>query len=162
MTNYNELLNIAIEAAIEAGKSTLKYYFGEFDIHYKTDNSPLTLADLESNRIINAYLNITSIPLISEENENIPFEVRKDWQQFWLIDPLDGTKEFINRSDEFTINIALIENGKPILGVVYVPVKELLYFGSAGTGSFKIVLNGEFNLKDILTKAQVLIPDSLP
>ena len=113
-------------------------------IDYKADDSPLTLADKVSNKIIIEGLKAleTSYPILSEESRHAPYKERKNWVTFWLVDPLDGTKEFINRNGEFTVNIALIENGKPVFGVVYVPVKDILYVGSRD-GAFKQMGLGE-------------------
>ena len=94
----------------------------------KSDDSPLTKADLESHQVIESYLKHTNIPILSEEGKDISYDERKDWNQLWIVDPIDGTKEFIKRNGEFTINIALIENQRPILGVVYAPVLNQLYF----------------------------------
>ena len=133
------MIEKVIDIAICAGKEVLKIYnsVGKFDFFIKSDGSPLTLADKISNSIITEGLkSISNLPIISEETEKIPYKIRKEWKKFWLVDPLDGTKEFIKKNGEFTINIALIEDGKPILGVVYAPAKELLYFASA-EGAFK-------------------------
>ncbi|PLW99213.1 MAG: 3'(2'),5'-bisphosphate nucleotidase [Marinilabiliales bacterium] len=119
-----------ISTIILAGKKTLEVYVKEdHNVSYKNDDSPLTQADRESNRIIINELSKTEIPVLSEEGRNIPFSERKTWDKFWMIDPLDGTKEFINRNGEFTINIALIEGGKPAAGFVYVPCTDELYIG---------------------------------
>ncbi|MGD2034766.1 MAG: 3'(2'),5'-bisphosphate nucleotidase CysQ [Bacteroidales bacterium] len=144
-----EYLDIAIRSAIDAGSATLKFYSEETEVIYKDDNSPLTRADLESNRVINDYLNKTGIPVLSEENRMIPYSSRSAWNRFWLVDPLDGTKEFINKSSEYTVNIALIENNIPVLGVVYVPVMSLLYFGTEETGSFKVSIDAQSDLNTI-------------
>ena len=125
----NKLLSIAIEAAIDAGAEIMKIYAQDFDVEIKSDNSPLTIADKNANEVINSYLKNTNIDIISEENKQIAFENRKDWNPFWMVDPLDGTKEFVKRNGEFTVNIALIENNKPALGVIYVPVSKTLYYG---------------------------------
>lgn len=138
MVQYSEILPIAIKAAIEAGIKTLLYYDKSTEIHIKSDNSPLTLADLESNKIINQALVNTDFPIISEENKEVNFELRKHWKTYWLVDPLDGTKEFINKNGEYTINIALIDNRIPVLGVVYIPVLDVLYYSASGLGSFKV------------------------
>ncbi len=138
MIKFSELLDMALEAALKAGKKTLEYYHTEMTVVVKDDNSPLTRADLESNQIINDYLSSTKIPILSEENKTDPYEIRRKWTRFWLIDPLDGTKEFINKRAEYTINIALVEDSVPILGVVYAPALDLLYFGSKKHGSFKL------------------------
>ena len=124
----NKNLKIAIQASIEAGKEIMKIYQSEFDYELKDDNSPLTIADKNANAIINEYLVKTNIPIISEENKQIDYSIRKAWDSCWIVDPLDGTKEFIKRNGEFTVNIALIEKGKPVLGVVYVPVDKKLYY----------------------------------
>ncbi len=133
-----------IKISKEAGEIILKIYNEDFEVYQKEDNtrkeghSQLTEADIQANKfIVDSLKNIyPNIPIITEENEEIPFEERKNWDCFWLIDPLDGTKDFVNRNGEFTVNIALIENGKPILGVVYVPVKDVVYYGNEN-GSFK-------------------------
>ena len=129
-----EILNIAIEA----GKEILKVYKKNIIIKSKEDNSPLTIADINSNNIIiNKLKNIdTSIPILSEESL-VDWSERKSWKKYWLIDPLDGTKEFINRNGEFTVNIALIEKNYPIFGVIYAPAKSLLYYAIKNNGSFK-------------------------
>ncbi len=114
-----ENLKIAILASIEAGKEIMKIYNSEFDYELKDDNSPLTIADKNANDIINQHLIKTTIPIISEENAQTDYTIRKEWDICWIVDPLDGTKEFIKRNGEFTVNIALIENNKPVLGVVY-------------------------------------------
>jgi len=124
-----KLLSIAIEAAIEAGSEIMKIYAKDFEVELKSDNSPLTIADQNANNVINSYLVKTKIPIISEENKQSDFSERKDWETCWMVDPLDGTKEFVKRNGEFTVNIALIENNQPILGVIYVPVTKMLYYG---------------------------------
>ena len=109
-------LKTAIDAALEAGKVILEiYHSGDFDIEIKGDNSPLTKADKASHNVIMSYLTKTNIPVLSEEGRDITYEERKEWKQLWIVDPIDGTKEFIKRNGEFTVNIALIENQKPIL-----------------------------------------------
>ena len=105
-------------------------YQSDFPFEIKEDNSPLTLADKKCNQVIENVLTHTNIPILSEEGSRITYEKRKKWTYFWLVDPLDGTKEFIKKNGEFTVNIALIYNGSPIMGVVYIPVKKELYFGS--------------------------------
>ncbi|MDG4949900.1 3'(2'),5'-bisphosphate nucleotidase CysQ [Weeksellaceae bacterium KMM 9724] len=130
MKDTTSLLRLAQEAAIEAGREILKIYDTDFEVDYKEDQSPLTQADQKSNQVIMSYLNTLDIPIISEENQQLPYAERKDWKQFWLVDPLDGTKEFIKKNGEFTVNIALISDGIPVLGVIYVPVKKELFFGS--------------------------------
>lgn len=141
-------INEVATIAIEAGKAILGVYNdADFSsvVDYKSDDSPLTLADKEAHKVIAKGLGekFPSIPLISEEGKNIAYEERKGWEYYWLVDPLDGTKEFIKRNGEFTVNIALIHNGKPVLGVVYTPVTETLYWGIKDKGAYKQVANGE-------------------
>ncbi len=120
----------AINTALFAGDEILEVYNNNnFDIEYKEDNSPLTIADKKAHEIILQILTPTDIPILSEEGADVPYTNRKDWTLYWLVDPLDGTKEFIKRNGEFTVNIALIENGKPIIGVIYAPVLNKIYFG---------------------------------
>lgn len=159
MTVYNQYLKIAIEAAVQAGKKTIEFFNKEVDVLNKEDNSPLTLADLEANQIINDLLKVTTIPVLSEENKQIPYSERKNWKKFWLVDPLDGTKEFIHKSPEYTINIALIEKNYPVLGVVYAPVLKDLYFATAIDGSYKISSPGEISF-DVIRKKAVKLPIS--
>lgn len=132
-----DLLEIAKEAAIAGGKEILEVYNGEIKVDMKEDKSPLTEADRRAHNAIVKFLDKTGIPVLSEEGKAIPYEDRKSWNKLWIVDPLDGTKEFIKRNGEFTVNIALIENGIPVMGVIYVPVKDILYYGMADYGSFK-------------------------
>ncbi len=127
-----------VRIAKEAGKEILKIYNKNFSVDYKDDKSPLTEADKASHTVIEKELSTLypTIQVLSEEGKDIAYEERKNWHIFWLVDPLDGTKEFISKNGEFTVNIALIEDGKPILGVVYAPVKEITYYADEN-GSFK-------------------------
>lgn len=129
-----------IDVALEAGKAVLDIYFAEFEVSYKKDLSPLTIADKRSHEIIKGRLNelFPSFPVFSEEGKDIPYEERKGWEYFWLVDPLDGTKEFIKRNGEFTVNIALIYGNRPFMGLVYAPVKGLLYVARRNEGTFKL------------------------
>lgn len=123
----------------KAGEAIMAIYReDDLGVEYKPDNSPLTRADLASHTCIEQGLKLLTpeIPVLSEESGEILWEIRKNWQRYWLVDPLDGTKEFVKRNGEFTVNIALIEQGKPVLGVVYAPVKDWLYTGAEGIGSF--------------------------
>ncbi len=139
-----QLLNTAITAALEAGKAILKiYHSGEFDIEIKGDNSPLTKADTASHNVIMSFLTKTNIPILSEEGKAISYEERKNWKRLWIVDPIDGTKEFIKRNGEFTVNIALIENQKPLTGVIFVPSTGELYFSSNEMGAFKVKIDLE-------------------
>lgn len=117
-------LLLALKAAKEAGEAILEIYDKGFEVYEKEDKSPLTDADNKAHEIISAFLEKTTIPVLSEEGRSIEFVERKNWIQLWIVDPLDGTKEFIKRNGEYTVNIALIENNKPILGVIYVPVQN--------------------------------------
>lgn len=133
--------------AVEAGKAILEVYNDEqasSSVSYKEDKSPLTLADMRSNEVIVAGLEkaYPYIPVLSEESADVDFETRKNWDYYWCVDPLDGTKEFIDRNGEFTVNIALIHKNAPILGVIYVPCKETLYYGDTN-GSFKQIKGSE-------------------
>lgn len=130
-----------------AGDEILKIYSSEEDfskVDFKADDSPLTKADVASNAVIIRELqdNFPDIPIISEEKENVDYQERSGYQRFWCVDPLDGTKEFINRNGEFTVNIALIENNVPVFGGIYVPVKDTYYFGIKGEGAFKQIGDG--------------------
>lgn len=145
--NLESLLNIAIEASEAACGEILEVYHSvDFETQLKGDNSPLTLADQRAHSVIVKHLESTGLPILSEEGKSIPYEVRKDWKQFWMVDPLDGTKEFIKRNDEFTVNIALIENQEPILGVVAVPVSGAVYHGAKHLGAFKRVAGRQSQL----------------
>ncbi len=133
-----------IAVAREAGEAVLDVYRRDFQVEYKSDDSPLTLADCRSNEIIVAGLNklAPAIPIVSEESPLAPYEERKNWDYFWLVDPLDGTKEFVARTNEFTINIALICSQEPILGVVYAPALDLMYYAIKDGGSFRVEASG--------------------
>jgi len=155
----NEYLEIAIIAALEAGEEILKIYKKDFNIEFKDDKSPLTEADLASNKIIISHLKKTDIPIISEENKQLPYIVRQKWKQCWIVDPIDGTKEFIKKNGEFTVNIALVENGVTKSGVIYVPVtKELYYTSTDKAKAYKTIISSDeqsidkllFNDNDIL------------
>lgn len=139
MDSLSNLLKVAVEASLEAGERTLFYYNEKnVEVDLKSDNSPLTKADLEANAIIEKKLISTEIPILSEELIPEAYEDRKNWEYLWIVDPLDGTKEFIKKSYEYTINIALIKGDTPILGVVYAPAMDLLYYGDYHSGAFKV------------------------
>lgn len=134
---------LAKKAALAAGVEILKIYqSSDFGVEIKSDDSPLTKADQAANEVIVSYLQKTGFPVLSEEGKNIPYVERKDWDYFWMVDPLDGTKEFIKKNGEFTVNIALIHDGQPIMGVVYAPVLEWLYWGNKTEGAWKQEGNG--------------------
>jgi 3'(2'), 5'-bisphosphate nucleotidase len=128
-----------IAIAKEAGNAIMKIYKQDFDVEYKQDSSPLTLADKKANDIIEYGLNRLSVnlPILSEEGGDIPYKDRKHWKYFWLVDPLDGTKEFVKKNGEFTVNIALIHKDTPVLGVVYAPALNICYWAKQGEGAFK-------------------------
>ena len=133
-----QLTNIAIKAALKAGAAIMEIYEQEdFDVDFKADNSPLTKADMASHEVIVSYLEKTNIPILSEEGKTIPYSTRSQWKTLWIVDPIDGTKEFIKRNGEFTVNIALVTDGVPVLGVIYVPVLGQLYFANHQIGSYK-------------------------
>lgn len=134
-----KLLELALKAAFEASKKVLSVYEDkseDWEIETKSDDSPLTKADKLAHQAICKVLEESGFPILSEEGREIPYEERKNWGRFWLVDPLDGTKEFIKRNGEFTVNIALIEKQKPVLGVVWVPVLDKVYFSSTETGAY--------------------------
>jgi 3'(2'), 5'-bisphosphate nucleotidase len=135
------MLKDVIEIAIGAGKKILEVYDATYTIHEKADQSPLTIADQLSHEHIKTELSKLSpgIPILSEEGASIPYNERKNWSSFWLVDPLDGTKEFIKKNGEFTVNIALIQGKRPVLGVVYAPVTDTLYYAEKNKGAYKLL-----------------------
>ncbi len=151
--HLKEMIEPVVALATEAGQAILEVYATDFDVQSKDDESPLTQADLASHRRIIAGLTQLThdIPIISEEEGLPDFEVRRQWQRYWLIDPLDGTKEFVNRNGEFTVNIALIDNNRPVLGVVHVPVQDRTYLGCEGHGA---------ELRDGQSVAPIRVADS--
>ncbi|RXP45417.1 3'(2'),5'-bisphosphate nucleotidase [Lutibacter sp. HS1-25] len=154
----NKNTEVAIQAAIEAGKEILKIYeSGDFDVQLKGDESPLTKADLASHHKIVSFLAPTGIPILSEEGKAIPYDQRKDWNQLWIVDPIDGTKEFIKRNGEFTVNIALIENQQPVIGVIFVPASGELYFSNKELGAFKVTIAlKDFKIEDAIKNCKKL------
>ncbi len=164
-----------IELIKNCNKKVLEIYNTDFSINYKDDKSPLTLADLESNKLICDYLNLLNKNLkeetneefliISEENKNLDYNLRKDYNYTWLVDPIDGTKEFLKKNGQFTVNIGLCRNEIPIFGIVSIPVSNEIYYGIEGIGSFKLNVNDKtiknlkINKKD-LTKENVKIAAS--
>jgi 3'(2'), 5'-bisphosphate nucleotidase len=141
-TRTQELTELALTAARSAGEKILGIYqTNDFGLTLKVDDSPLTLADRAAHDEIVNKLVKSGIPILSEEGVDIPYDVRKNWEYFWLVDPLDGTKEFVKKNGEFTVNIALIHEGEPIIGVVYAPVLDWMYWGSKGDGAWKLTEN---------------------
>jgi 3'(2'), 5'-bisphosphate nucleotidase len=151
--NEIQLLKLAIHAALKAGEEILKYYNTSFEIETKADDTPVTIADKASGECISKILQESKIPVISEEEEISEYEIRKNWEQVWIVDPLDGTKEFIKRNGEFAVNIALVQNGNPIIGVIYSPVSRDIYFASKNFGSYKIA---QHDLIYELTKKNII------
>ena len=140
-----KLLAPLLDIARAAGQQIMRVYTTEFTVEMKEDKSPVTDADYAAHQVIVADLRrITpDLPVLSEESADIPFAERRRWDSYWLVDPLDGTKEFINKNGDFTVNIALIQNGVPVVGVVYVPVTGMSYYGSVGVGAFKRDQDGQ-------------------
>ena len=152
--DFKKLLKTAINSSIKGGEAIMQVYNSDFEVENKSDNSPLTIADKNCNEVIEHFLKKTNLPVLSEEGASIDFAERKKWKYFWLVDPLDGTKEFIKRNGEFTVNIAMIFEGEPIMGVIYVPVKQHLYFAMDGIGSYKIKINSFVeNIDDLVLSA---------
>ena len=157
-----QLLSTATRAALEAGKVVNQVYQEkDFEVESKADETPLTLADRKSHDIIMQHLKPTGYPVLSEEGKDIPYEERSSWDHFWLVDPLDGTKEFIKKNGEFTVNIALVRKGKPILGVVFAPYVNELYFGTENFGAYKVEgTQGELmefeGMEELMKKGQIL------
>lgn len=146
------------QVCLDAGKEILDVYAQDFfDVEFKEDDSPLTLADKRAHQAIESGLARidSSIPVLSEEGRAISYEERKGWKQFWLVDPLDGTKEFVKKNGEFTVNIALIDDKYPVLGVIYAPALDTFYFGEQGQGAYKLEKASEqeiTKLDDLLEK----------
>jgi 3'(2'), 5'-bisphosphate nucleotidase len=150
-----ELLPHVVALARKAGNAIMNVYNEENQaVEYKQDSSPLTHADLVSHRVILKGLAQLSPdwPVLSEESPEIPFNQRKSWHHFWMVDPLDGTKEFLRRNGEFTVNIALMESNAPILGVVYAPVIDIFYFAARGVGAHKV--DGKISSQIKATRAE--------
>lgn len=161
--NRRNLLGCAIEASLLAGEEILNIYRSqELDLVVKDDKSPLTAADLAAHKAIVTHLGASELPMMSEEQENASFKVREAWTKYWLIDPLDGTKEFINRNGEFTVNIALIECSLPTLGVVYAPALGELFYADLEIGSFRVndcsISSANRSVQNIFEKAHKLSP----
>ena len=160
MLQITKNLQTAIEASLKAGSIIMEVYDTAFNVEYKDDKSPLTEADKKANDIINSFLLPTKIPIISEENKQTGFSTRKHWDTCWIVDPVDGTKEFIKRNGEFTVNIALVTNGKPQLGVIYVPVIKTIYFAdNIEEKAYKAILNShDVSIEEVIEKAILLQP----
>ena len=134
----NELLRVALDASLEAGKAILEIYGSEdVGVEYKEDQSPLTRADRAAHEVLMKHLEPTGIPVLSEEGKHMPFEDRRSWDALWIVDPVDGTKEFIKRNGEFTVNVALVKAGRVVCGVVLAPVLGHAYVGEVGSGAWR-------------------------
>ena len=163
---YDKLILTTILAAKRAGEAILEVYGSDFAVEQKDDKSPLTLADKRSHEIIMDVLqqtitvNNSTVPILSEEGRETPYDERKEWEYFWLVDPLDGTKEFVKRNGEFTVNIALIHKYKPVLGIIYIPVKDVFYFAAIDTGAYKLensaILSDNLSIKKLIANSQRL------
>ncbi len=153
-------LELAIRAALCAGEEIMRIYTdptSDFGVERKADNSPLTLADRAAHAVIEQILQQSGVYILSEEGQKESYDVRNKHNVLWIVDPLDGTKEFIKRNGEFTVNIALVEAGVPVMGVVYLPVKEILYFASQEVGSYRVDgVKGSITLDDAISKARRL------
>lgn len=164
ISNRQELLLAAIEASLKGGKAILEIYNSEetIEVMDKDDKSPLTAADTASHQAIMDILESTDVPVLSEEGKSIAFEERSQWNALWVVDPLDGTKEFIKRNGEFTVNVALVEKGVPTMGVIYVPVTNTLYYGDESTGAYKVEridANTEYDGIEALNNAGIRLPE---
>ena len=144
MSDLHDCLPQVIAIARQAGDAIMQVYCGDIEVQRKQDRTPLTEADLAAHRVIEQGLRAMTpqLPVLSEESAVVPYAVRRGWQRYWLVDPLDGTREFIKRNGEFTVNIALIEQGRSVLGVVYAPDRDLLYYACSGHGAHKAI-NGQ-------------------
>lgn len=158
----NDHLKIAIQAALAAGKMIMEIYeTGDFGVEMKSDNSPLTKADKASHNVIMEFLEKTGIPVLSEEGKDIPYSERQNWQKVWIVDPIDGTKEFIKKNGEFTVNIALIENHQPVAGVVYAPAIDELYYSDRENGAFLTMVKDSKSIETAIVNG-VKIPSERP
>jgi len=149
--DYNEWISPIMELIREAGDKIMEIYEqgNGMNVSLKEDDSPVTTADLESNRILTQGLKklTPEIPIVSEENKEVPYEKRKNFARFWIIDPIDGTKEFVNHLDEFTIHLALIEGEEVVLGFIFAPVFDEMYYAAKDQGSWSITPEGKKQLK---------------
>lgn len=156
--NFRNLIENIIDISYKAGNEILDVYNSNIEVEYKEDKSPITEADKRANDVITENLaKISNYPVLSEEGKKISYEERKNWEYLWLIDPLDGTKEFIKRNGQFTVNIALIHNGIPVLGVVYAPALDILYYGGENIGAYKI----ENNIKEKIPSIKITLDNEI-
>ncbi len=154
---YQNLLSLALEAALKAGEEVMKFYkTDDLAVELKSDLSPVTQADKVSSGMIRKILAPSKFPILSEEETLPTAEERSGWTYYWCVDPLDGTKEFIRKNDDFAINIALMEEDYPIMGMIYLPVHQTVYFGGEGYGAFRSPVNQQFDLPTIIASAERL------
>ena len=151
---------LLIEASLKAGDEILRVYAKDFQVETKSDESPLTEADKNAHLAIMSFLEQTGLPILSEEGKHMDYSERKDWNQFWLVDPLDGTKEFVKKNGEFTVNIALIENGLPVYGIIYAPVLKKLFVGNVGNEAWIAENIETSSTVDFVLEQKISIPKS--
>lgn len=151
---------LLIEASLKAGEEILKVYAKDFEVETKSDESPLTEADKNAHLAIMFFLEQTGLPILSEEGKHMDYSERKGWNQFWLVDPLDGTKEFVKKNGEFTVNIALIENGLPVYGIIYAPVLKKLFVGNVGNEAWIAENIETSSTVDFVLEQKISIPKS--
>ncbi|MEN8929261.1 MAG: inositol monophosphatase family protein [Flavobacteriales bacterium] len=154
MRNILKIYKTAILASIEAGIAIMEvFHSNDLGVEIKADNSPVTKADLISSELISNHLKTTNIPVIGEEAEAEDFKTRKKWKEVWIVDPLDGTKEFVKKTNEFTVNIGLVEDSSPVFGVIYVPPTNEVFFGGEEMGSFRFVFDSDKTLSEQIDNA---------
>lgn len=164
MENKDDIY-LAIRAALAAGKVIREIYekpISEYKIEKKADDSPLTLADRKAHEVITEYLEKTPYPILSEEGRSIDYKTRSKWDSLWIVDPLDGTKEFIKRNGEFTVNIAWVANQQPVMGIIYVPVASRLYFADLSLGAYRadaIQDLADYPNLDVLMEKAIRLPN---
>ncbi len=160
------LLHLALDAAMVASREIMNIYndpSSDFGIERQADNSPLTRADVAAHRAIAEVLGCSGVPILSEEGRAIPFEERREWRELWVVDPIDGTKEFIKRNGEFTVNIAYVVEGLPVMGVIFAPATEELYFGTSELGAFKAMVSDlSVTAQEVIKQAVVIDRDAVP
>ena len=158
--NLYELLLLACNVSLDGGEAIMEVYKTDFVVDHKRDNSPLTIADQQSHDIINEGLKISGYPVMSEEGQESLYKTRSAWTRYWCVDPLDGTREFVKKNGEFTVNVALMENNSPILGVIYIPVQDVLYAAVEGTCYHVKVASSKFQESHFNLKDYKLVPVS--
>lgn len=161
--DLKQLLELSIKACIASGEEILRIYNTNFEVDYKDDKSPVTIADKNASKVIEDILSISNLPFLSEEGKHTDYDIRKKWNTYWLVDPLDGTKEFIKKNGEFTVNIALIQNQIPVLGVIYCPVSMDLYYAAKSIGAYKLVFDfNKINSSNLTLDKLIHLSNKLP